>query len=69
VDVRLSLVTLGVSDLECSIRFYANVLGLPRLPSPPTIAFFELGKTWSGYFADPDGFLLEVARNPHFPHV
>lgn len=28
--------------------------------------------TWggySGYFADPDGFLWEVAWNPKFPHV
>jgi hypothetical protein len=24
---------------------------------------------YSGYFADPDGFLWEVAYNPHFPHV
>lgn len=24
---------------------------------------------WSGYFADPDGFLWEVAWNPKFPHV
>ena len=27
---------------------------------------------WGGYaayFADPDGFLWEVAHNPHFPHV
>ena len=23
----------------------------------------------SGYFADPDGFLWEVAWNPKFPHV
>lgn len=23
----------------------------------------------SGYFADPDGFLWELAWNPHFPHV
>lgn len=23
----------------------------------------------SGYFADPDGFLWEVAYNPQFPHV
>jgi len=23
----------------------------------------------SGYFSDPDGFLWEVAWNPHFPHV
>ncbi len=24
---------------------------------------------YSGYFADPDGFLWEVAWNEHFPHV
>lgn len=24
---------------------------------------------YSGYFADPDGFLWELAWNPHFPHV
>jgi uncharacterized protein len=23
----------------------------------------------SGYFADSEGFLWEVAWNPHFPHV
>lgn len=24
---------------------------------------------YTGYFADPDGFLWEVAWNPHFPYV
>ncbi len=132
MEPRISFVTLGVSDLERATRFYSDVLRLPRLPSPPTIAFFELGQTWlalyprdllaadagvspdgrgfpgftlahnvrsenevdrllgevaasggrivkraqradwggySGYFADPDGFLWEVVWNPHFPHV
>ena len=132
MEPRLSLVTLGVSDLERAIRFYEDVLRLPRLETPPTVAFFELGKTWlslyprrllaadagvpaegsgfagftlahnvrspeavdqllgevaaaggrvvkpgeraewggySGYFADPDGFLWEVAWNPGFPHL
>jgi catechol 2,3-dioxygenase-like lactoylglutathione lyase family enzyme len=132
MEPRLSFVTLGVADLERSIRFYQDVLGLPRLDTPPGVAFFEMGKTWlalfprtdlaadagvspngsgfprfslahnvrsasdvdallnhvaqaggmivraghradwggyTGYFADPDGFLWEVAWNPDFPHV
>jgi catechol 2,3-dioxygenase-like lactoylglutathione lyase family enzyme len=132
MEPRLSFVTLGVTDLERTTRFYAEVLRLPQVPSPPTVAFFELGRTWlalyprdllaadagvpgegsgfpgfalahnvrsaaevdrllkeagqgggrvvkpgqradwggySGYFADPDGFLWEVAWNPDFPHV
>lgn len=132
MEPRLSLVTLGVSDLARATRFYEEVLRLPRIPTPPEVAFFELGRTWlalfpreslaadagvpaegsgfagfalahnvrseaeveallaevaaaggrivkpatraewggtSGYFADPDGFLWEVAWNPDFPHV
>jgi catechol 2,3-dioxygenase-like lactoylglutathione lyase family enzyme len=132
MEPRISFVTLGVRDLARAIRFYAGTLGLPQLPSPPTVAFFEMGPTWlalyplhelaadagvpadrsgfpgfalahntrsiedadrllaqvaaaggtivksagrtdwggyAGYFADPDGFLWEVAWNPKFPHV
>jgi uncharacterized protein len=134
MEPRLSLVTLGIADLPRAVRFYAEVLRLPRVPTPPSVAFFELGRTWlalyprdqlaadagveaappvggfpgftlahnlrsseevdrlldevtagggrivkparhtewggySGYFADPDGFLWEVAWNPQFPHV
>lgn len=132
MEPRLSFVTLGVSDLERSIRFYTEVLGLVRLNDHADVAFFELGRTWlalyprdllaadagvpddgrgfarftlahnvrteeevdallaqvaaggakivkpaqkaewggrTGYFADPDGFLWEVAWNPQFPHV
>ncbi len=126
---RISLITLGVEDLERSIEFYRDGLGLPRREGPAEIAFFETGSTWlslysreelakdakveasgsgfrsftlahnvesreqvdevmreaqaagakilkepedvswggySGYFSDPDGFLWEVAWNPHF---
>jgi hypothetical protein len=132
IEPRISLITLGVADLERATRFYRDVLKLPQIPGSPAISFFELGKTWlslfpreelaadagvpadgsgfpgftlahnlgsveavdqllaevasagariikpaetadwggySGYFADPDGFLWEVAWNPHFPHV
>jgi catechol 2,3-dioxygenase-like lactoylglutathione lyase family enzyme len=132
MEPRISFVTLGVTDLDRSIRFYTQVLGLTRLNEDREVAFFELGRTWlslyprdllaadagvpndgsgfsgftlahnvrspelvdqlleqvgsagarivkpaskadwggrTGYFADPDGFLWEVAWNPHFPHV
>lgn len=132
MEPRVSFITLGVSDLDRSIRFYEQTLQLPRRPTPPGVAFFEMGPTWlslyprdmlaadagvpaagsgfsgvafahnvrtqgevdtllaeaaagggrlvkaghiaewggySGYFADPDGFLWEVAWNPQFPHV
>ena len=46
MEPRVSFVTLGVSDLERATRFYRDVLGLPQKPTPPTVAFFEMGKTW-----------------------
>ena len=129
MEPRISMITLGVSDLEESTRFYESGLGLPRMESPPGTAFFTLNGTWlglyprellaedasvsprgsgfsgvtlshnvtseavveeiirqavgagaklikhpqraswggfSGYFADRDGHLWEVAHNPHF---
>ncbi len=126
---RISMVTLGVRDLAKAVAFYQEGLGLPRMESPPEVAFFTLDGTWlglygrealaadatvpeagsgfagvalahnvaseaevdavlaqavaagatlvkpgqkapwggySGYFADPDGHLWEVAHNPHF---
>lgn len=123
------MITLGVRDLEKSIRFYGQGLGFPRMDSPPEVAFFTLNGSWlglygreslaedagvpgdgggfcgfslahnvyseaaveevmdqalaagarlvkpprkvfwggySGYFADPDGYLWEVAFNPLF---
>ncbi len=129
MEPRISLITLGVADLERSIRFYRDGLKLPHRPGSEGVAFFETRGTWlalyprqalaedagvpgegsgfrgvtlahnvrspedvdralreaveagavlvkpgqkvfwggySGYFADPDGFLWEVAWNPHF---
>jgi catechol 2,3-dioxygenase-like lactoylglutathione lyase family enzyme len=128
MEPRITLVTLGVTDLERSVRFYRDGLGLPLRDGPEGVAFFETRGTWlslfprhalaedagvpaegsgfpgfalahnvgspdevdrtlaqavgagarlvrpgkkafwggySGYFADPDGFLWEVAWNPH----
>ena len=37
MEPRISFITLGVSDLEGSIRFYVDVLALAPLPSPPSV--------------------------------
>jgi catechol 2,3-dioxygenase-like lactoylglutathione lyase family enzyme len=126
---KISLITLGVSNLERSTAFYRDGLGLPTHGEFPGVTFFRLTGTWlalyphyelaadaavdeqgggfrrftlahnvssrqevdrvmeearkagarvqkpakdtewggySGYFTDPDGFLWEVAWNPHF---
>ena len=39
---RISLITLGVTDLAKAIAFYENVLGWKKSPGPPEIAFFDL---------------------------
>ena len=40
--------TLGVRDLEESVRFYEQGLGLPRMDSPPDVAVFTLNGSWLG---------------------
>lgn len=131
MEPRISIITLGVSDLQRSVKFYKDGLGWPlSSASEEAIAFFQTGGIilalfpkedlandatvnsagsgfrgftlahnvrvaedvdrtldfvkqnggkivrpahdafWggrSGYFSDPDGFLWEVAWNPHFP--
>ncbi len=42
------MVSLAVSDLQRSIAFYQQGLGLPRLQSPPEVAFFNLNGSWLG---------------------
>lgn len=47
---RISMITLGVSDLRRSIEFYETGLGFPRMDSPPEVAFFTLSGTWLGLY-------------------
>ncbi len=47
---RISMITLGVADLERSICFYRDGLGLPQMESPPSVAFFTLNGSWLGLY-------------------
>ncbi len=47
---RISMITLGVHDLDRSVEFYEKGLGFPRMESPPEVAFFTLNGTWLGLF-------------------
>jgi len=47
---RMSMITLGVRDLEASVKFYEQGLGFPRRESPPSVAFFTLNGTWLGLY-------------------
>ena len=48
---RISMITLGVSDLQRSIKFYKEGLGFPKMESPPEVAFFTLNGSWLGLYA------------------
>jgi uncharacterized protein len=62
MEPRISVITLGVADLERSIRFYRDGLGLPRRPGPDGIAFFETRATWLALY--PREALAEDAHVP-----
>jgi catechol 2,3-dioxygenase-like lactoylglutathione lyase family enzyme len=129
MEPRISLITLGVADLDRAVRFYRDGLGLSLREGFEGVAFFMTKGTWlalypwdelaadatvpaegsgfrgftlahnlrskeevdallahvqtvgatlvkpaqeaewggyTGYFADPDGYLWEVAWNPFF---
>ena len=51
MNPRISMITLGVTDLERSMKFYEHGLGFPRMESPPTVAFFTLNGSWLGLYS------------------
>ena len=65
MDPRISIVTLGVDDLDRSREFYRDGLGLPERDTDGEIAFYELQGTWLALYpwddlaedatVDPDG--------------
>lgn len=63
MEPRISLITLGVSDLQRSARFYRDGLCLPlREGSGEEVAFFETRGTWLALFPRP-----ELAHDALFP--
>lgn len=62
MEPRISMITLGVSDLEESIKFYEQGLGFPKKDTSPGIAFFTLNGTWLGLY--PRDLLAEDATIP-----
>jgi catechol 2,3-dioxygenase-like lactoylglutathione lyase family enzyme len=42
MEQRISLVTLGVADLQRAVSFYERVLGWKAESSPPGVVFFDL---------------------------
>jgi predicted lactoylglutathione lyase len=47
---RISMITLGVKNLDISVNFYRDGLGFPQMESPPEVAFFTLNGTWLGLY-------------------
>lgn len=51
MQARISMISLGVKDLQAAIKFYQEGLGLPRKkPYSDKIAFFDLNGTWLGLY-------------------
>jgi len=62
MEQRLSLVTLGVADLERSRRFYEDGLGWRRGNAHAEVVFFQLGGAILGLFSRKE--LAADARLP-----
>ncbi|MBV1786858.1 VOC family protein [Marinobacterium sp. D7] len=51
MKAKISLITLGVDDLDRATRFYRDGLGLPQHAlESEGVAFFDLEGTWLGLF-------------------
>ena len=62
MEQRLSLITLGVSDLAGTARFYESVLGWKKAESPEGVAFFQLNGVILGLFPH-----TELAKDMKMP--
>ena len=62
MEPRISIITLGVRDLQSSIRFYRDGLGLPLRENGDKIAFFTTVGIWLALY--PWSALEEDAQVP-----
>jgi len=51
MEPRISMITLGVGDLDRAAQFYEQGLGLPRVPLEADVAFFALNGTWLALYS------------------
>lgn len=51
MQARISMITLGVTDLQKSVEFYKQGLGFPQMKSSPDVAFFTLNGSWLGLYS------------------
>jgi catechol 2,3-dioxygenase-like lactoylglutathione lyase family enzyme len=63
VKPKISLVTLGVSDVERAKRFYRDGLGLPLAVEAPEVAMFRMEGTWLAVYAMEE-LAAEVRAEP-----
>ena len=80
MEQRVSVITLGVSDLARARAFYEGLGWATRAEPDDDVVFFQAGgmvhALWDrarlaedgadGAFVDPDGHPWEVAHNPHW---
>ena len=60
---RISMITLGVDDLDRSTMFYKEGLGFPQMDSPPDVAFFTLNGSWLGLYSRSSGLGVTINQN------
>jgi catechol 2,3-dioxygenase-like lactoylglutathione lyase family enzyme len=65
---KTDFVSVPVTDLERSTRFYEEALGLERVPGPGGWPEFQLGENLSLYLVDPTN-IGEAFSGPHTAHI
>jgi catechol 2,3-dioxygenase-like lactoylglutathione lyase family enzyme len=65
---RTDFVSVPVTDLERSTRFYEETLGLERVPGRGGWPEFQLGENLSLYLVDPAN-IGEAFSGPHTAHI